>query len=336
VTSRLSVLTGLGLAAAVVAGPSPQARPRILELTVRVELDAVPSGGGPIDVFAPVPREDAHQELLSVDVVSPIPGDLDEEPRYGNRFWHGHVRRGTGEPMELVLRYRVLRRPVVRASVGPVRTPPLSEVERRLFLGPNQRVPVGTRLIGDVLADVSFPGGGPLDEARALYDHVIDTMEYKKVGTGWGNGDTHWACSQRYGNCTDFHALLTSLARTRGIPARFSIGFPIPAGASSGELPGYHCWLDLHLPGAGWFPIDASEAWKHPERRDLLFGSLPADRVAFTVGRDLELGEGHRSGPLNYFVYPHVEVGGERSHGVRTRVAFRTLPAPRSAPATAQ
>jgi hypothetical protein len=62
---------------------------------------------------------------------------------------------------------------------------------------------------------------------------------------------------------------------------------------SSGKIEEYHCWTEFYLPGVGWFPIDASEAWKHKERRDLYFGTHPADRIQFTVGRDLELGEGH-------------------------------------------
>src|SRR5256886_4489847 len=150
-------------------------------------------------------------------------------------------------------------------------------------------------------------------------------MEYKKVGTGWGNGDTFWACSARYGNCTDFHALFISLARAEGIPAKFEIGFPIPEDRTSGVIDGYHCWTEFHLPDVGWFPIDASEAWKHRERRDLYFGTQPADRIQFTIGRDLELGDGHTTGPLNYFIYPHVEVAGKRLDNVKRSFRFSEI-----------
>jgi hypothetical protein len=44
-------------------------------------------------------------------------------------------------------------------------------------------------------------------------------------------------------------------------------------------------WSDDH----GWVPLDASEARKHLELKDELFGSLPADRIAFTRGRDHQL-----------------------------------------------
>jgi len=173
-----------------------------------------------------------------------------------------------------------------------------------------------------VRADIPANDGTPLGKARAIYDYVIDTMEYKKSGTGWGNGDTYWACSERYGNCTDFHALFISLARAEGIPARFEIGFPIPEDKPAGKVGGYHCWVELYIEGTGWFPIDASEAWKHPENKDLLFGTQPADRIKFTEGRDLELGEGHVTGPLNYFVYPHLEIDGAKSKDFTTTFSY--------------
>ena len=105
-------------------------------------------------------------------------------------------------------------------------------------------------------------------------------------------------------------ALFISLARTEGIPARFDIGFPVPESRSAGTVDGYHCWVNFYLPGSGWIPIDASEAFKHPERRELFYGTHPADRIHFTTGRDLRLGTDHRGPPLNYFVYPYVEVDG--------------------------
>ena len=148
-------------------------------------------------------------------------------------------------------------------------------------------------------------------------------MEYKKTGTGWGNGDTFWACNERYGNCTDFHSLFISLARTEGIPARFEMGFPVPTDRESGEISGYHCWVEFWLPEEGWVPIDASEAFKHPEKRELFYGMHPADRLHFSTGRDLRLGKNHRGRPLNYFIYPYVEVDGKRSRlKVETRLRY--------------
>ncbi len=168
-----------------------------------------------------------------------------------------------------------------------------------------------------------------VDPASADHDRAVDNITYKKIGTGWGNGDTFWACSERYGNCTDFHSLFISLARTKDIPARFDMGFPVPEDRPQGNIGGYHCWVNFYLPDTGWFPIDASEAVNYPERRELYFGGQPLDRIHFTTGRDLRLGSGHQDQPLNYFIYPYVEVGGERFEGrIESSFSYRNLASP--------
>jgi len=288
----------------------------------------VADGQGPVDIFVPLAQSNRQQEVLSREVEATIPGDERSESRYENRFWHGHRDMADGKPIRVAVHY-VVRRKAFRGleARSSVTKEPAGEHRQSLarFLLPNRRVPVSGPLIDAIRKDLRPSGGSRVERARAIYDYVIDNMEYKKVGRGWGNGDTFWACTEKYGNCTDFHALFISLARAEGIPARFKIGFPIPEDRSEGVVAGYHCWVEFYLAGRGWLPIDASEAWKNPARRDLYFGTQPADRIQFTVGRDLELGNGHQAGPLNYFIYPHVEVAGRRVTGAKTRFYFREL-----------
>jgi transglutaminase-like putative cysteine protease len=253
--------------------------------------------------------------VVSAKVEGPIKGIEGSEPRFGNRFWHGRVEESDGKPIELTLVATVRR----RAMQGPIGKPGPDEYtadeKTRLakYLAPDNRVPLKGGPIDKIDAELTQKLGDKANDpgaaAKAIYDYVVDNMEYKKVGTGWGNGDTFWACSAKYGNCTDFHALFLSLARRRGIPGRFEMGFPVPADAKSGKVGGYHCWVEFWLPGRGWVPIDASEARKNPAQRAALFGGQPPDRVQLSEGRDLTLA-GMKSEPLNYFVYPHVEVAG--------------------------
>lgn len=302
---------------------------RTFAFTYSVEIPAQPAGVGPIDVFVPLAPSDSHQDVLRRELKASIPGQEKTESRYGNRFWHGHVDRSDGNPITVEVNYLVRRHVFHKerlAMTGTTVDSPEEHKELALWLGSDRLVPVAGPLIDKVRADIPWTDRSQLGRARAIYDYVIDHMEYKKVGTGWGNGDTFWACSARYGNCTDFHALFISLARAEGIPSRFEIGFPVPDDRSSGVIEGYHCWSEFHLPGVGWFPIDASEAWKHKDRRDLYFGTHPADRIQFTVGRDLELGEGHTTGPLNYFIYPHVEVAGEQLKTVKRIFRYSESP----------
>ena len=291
-------------------------------------VESIPVGSGPVDVYIPMPVRDEHQQVVEWSVRGTAEGKVESESEYGNRFLRFRVDEVTG-PIELSMRSVVERRPDRRPA--PQSAPSLSAEESEAharFLGANERVVVGHEVLEPILAEIRAAADSD-DKAviaRAIYDWVVDNVEYKKVGTGWGNGDTFWACSERYGNCTDFHSLFISLARTEGIPARFEMGFPIPDDAKNGQIGGYHCWVEFYLPGVGWFPIDASEASKHKDERELFYGTHPADRLHFSTGRDLRLGDAHRGPELNDFVYPYVEIDGEPFEGeVRKRFRFEDL-----------
>jgi transglutaminase-like putative cysteine protease len=144
--------------------------------------------------------------------------------------------------------------------------------------------------------------------ARALYDRVLSDVNYDKSGTGWGRGDTTYVCEAGKGNCSDFHALFIGMSRSRGVPALFEIGFPLPRDRKEGTVGGYHCWAWYEEKPGLWRPVDASEADKDPSRTDYFFGTLCCNRVALSRGRDVVLAPPQKGAPLNFFIYPYVEV----------------------------
>lgn len=146
--------------------------------------------------------------------------------------------------------------------------------------------------------------------AKALYDYVLRRMTYDKSGRGWGRGDANFACDIGKGNCSDFHSFFIALSRSADIPARFWIGFPLPTAPGLQTISGYHCWAEFYIDGLGWVPVDISEADKHPDRASYFFGRLDDNRIAFSLGRDLVLPD-QQGPPLNFFVYPYVEVDGK-------------------------
>ncbi|MDP6381277.1 MAG: transglutaminase-like domain-containing protein, partial [Phycisphaerae bacterium] len=188
------------------------------------------------------------------------------------------------------------------------------------FLAPARLIPIDGK-IAEEARRVTCDVEAPLAVARCLYDHIVSTVRYDKSGTGWGRGDAVRACLIRTGNCTDFHSLFIGEARALGLPARFVMGLPLPEDKSSGEILGYHCWAEFYLEGEGWVPLDASEASKFPERKESLFGGLDANRVAFTIGRDIRIPEA-ATDPYNYVIYPHVEVDGKTHINVETKFSF--------------
>jgi hypothetical protein len=68
--------------------------------------------------------------------------------------------------------------------------------------------------------------------------------------------------------------------------------------------------------------VDISEAWKHQSKKDYFFGAHDADRVQFTAGRDIELSPRQQGDPLNYFIYPYVEVGGKAYPNIANDFSF--------------
>jgi transglutaminase-like putative cysteine protease len=216
-----------------------------------------------------------------------------------------------------------IERKEVRAQ--PAKSPqPLSPEDRRRYLAPDRLVPVNDPKPMALIADVRLPQAR-IDQARLLYDTVYDHVDYRKNGEGWGQGDVHWVCESRYGNCTDFHSLFNSLARSQRIPSFFAIGFPLPPDKTEGEIAGYHCWAYFHVDSHGWVPVDISEADKDPKMRDYYFGNLTADRVTLTVGRDIELVPKQDGEPLNYFIYPYAEVDRKPHKDVEKRIRFQDL-----------
>lgn len=275
-----------------------------------------------VDLYIPLPAQNSDQRILETRFRSSMPGEERLETAHGNRFYHIRRPPNINGPIDAEFTW-VVERKVVTASPGK-----LSEQERQRYLAPNSLVPVGHQVLAPIQAEIHAMRSDASHEAtaRAIYDWIVDNVEYKKVGTGWGNGDTFWACSERYGNCTDFHALFIALARSEGIPARFEIGFPVSEDKAGGKVGGYHCWVQFYLPQQGWIPIDASEAAKHPDKRELFYGTHPADRIHMSTGRDLVLSAAGMSQPLNYFVYPHVEVGGVPwKVKLQTEFSFREL-----------
>ena len=69
------------------------------------------------------------------------------------------------------------------------------------------------------------------------------------------------------------------------VPAIADPGGPthlwIPLPQADGGIAGYHCWAEFYLAGVGWVPVDASEAWKNPAKRDFFFGRTTS--IAFSL-----------------------------------------------------
>jgi transglutaminase-like putative cysteine protease len=302
------LLLGLLGAALGQAAVAAEARPRArtFDFTYAATLTGL-EPGAKVRLWAPVASasDDQDVEVVSREVRGEkgVPTKVAAEPHYGNRVLYAEPRADAAGRVALKVVYQVTRREV-KGQTGPKEDPRLAR-----FLQADALVPIGGKPL-ELLRGKELPDD-PMKKARALYDLVNAHLRYAKDGEGWGRGDSAWACDSRFGNCSDFHSLFISLARSQKIPARFEIGFPLPQKRGSGQVPGYHCWAFFRPEGKRWVPVDISEANKDPRKRDYYFGNLSEDRVAFSVGRDLDLVPRQAGKALNFFIYPYAEVDGK-------------------------
>jgi transglutaminase-like putative cysteine protease len=294
---------------------------RNFEFAYVTNIPALPADAKTSRIWIPLPQSDGYQVISGMKIQSPFPFATRRDSEYGNAYAYLEIPAAkAAAPEEVRVTFQVARQehlvalgghpgtPSVGSGNGPRPTGNSGELKR--FLEPDRRVPLaGT--IGELSAEQTNGIQEPLAKARAIYDYVIATMRYDKSGTGWGNGDAIWACTAKRGNCTDFHSLFIGMMRAAGIPARFEIGFPLPTDQHAGAIAGYHCWAEFYVAPYGWIPVDASEAWKHPEKKNYFFGAHDDNRVQFTIGRDIRLDPAQQGEPLNYFIYPYAEVDGK-------------------------
>ncbi|MCB4756954.1 MAG: transglutaminase-like domain-containing protein [Elusimicrobia bacterium] len=268
----------------------------------------LPKINGPAKMWLPLASSDAYQTVKVEAMSIEGPHRIVEDRHYGNHILYMELGPGdSGKKFEIDYHVRRLEKSGYEST----------QEDAKRYLRVERLVPLN-KDFRDTARQVIKGKKSPLEQARALYDHVIDRMRYMKYGAGWGKGDAVYACNVRTGNCTDFHAYFIALTRSIGIPARFAIGAAIPSERYEGGIDGYHCWVEFYTDGK-WWPVDISEADKYSSLATYYFGHHPANRFEISRGRDLDVVPAPASGPINFLVYPLLEVEGQP---VKTVVQF--------------
>ena len=314
VSRRISAIS-LVLLCAVCAFAQTKSRHFELNYSFTVRIT---DPGKPLDIWFPLAQSDQFQQVKVLSKSGDLTLKETVDREYGNKMFYAHTDKATQPEYHFTVKYDVVRLEHL-ASVSLNK--PASEKDLHRFLQADKLVPI-TGKPAELAAAQVKPGMSDLDKGRAFYDYTFSTMKYDKTGTGWGRGDTLWACDAKHGNCTDFHSVFISMARSQKIPARFEMGLSLPEGQNAGQIAGYHCWAEFYTRERGWFPVDISEAWKHQEKKDYFFGAHDVNRVQFSVGRDLQLNPAQHGDRVNYLIFPYVELGGEPYPNVANAFSF--------------
>ncbi len=299
---------------------------RSFDIRYVVQVKDVPPGTKRLRLWWPVPRDSSLQTISGLAFKGLAVPRVNEEPKHQNRIAYLEI---VCPPpaLEVEMTFNVRRREakVALADLGEGSDPPGAF---QAFLEEDRLVVIDDE-IRRLAKEATRGKGGTAARARAIYDKVQERMTYDKSGTGWGRGDSRFACAVGKGNCTDFHALFIAMARAAGIPGGFEIGLYLPYDVDrSGDWKpgsGYHCWAAFRVPGRTWVPVDASEGDKIPERKDYFFGGYTPNRVTLSAGRDIVLSPPQAGEPLNYFLDPYAEADGKALPASKTW-SFRDRP----------
>ncbi len=263
----------------------------------------VPEGTSELAVWIPLPQDDPRVQKVDNLTIN-IPGHrVTTDPIYGNPMAYVQVANPSG-PMKMSWSADITRWEDRGQGTLPMNAH---------YLKANSKIPVDGKALAMARDLGALDDSTPLEKrAKAIYDDVLNGMEYNKKVPGYGAGDFERAVTVCKGNCTDFHARFIGIGRAAKIPVRFTMGIPMKAGKTSYNS--YHCWAHWH-DGSNWRPVDISEADKvadkDPAKAEWFFGHLGESRVALTFGRDITLAPPQKGEKLNYFVFPYAEADGK-------------------------
>ncbi|MBU2690898.1 MAG: hypothetical protein KJ970_08215 [Candidatus Eisenbacteria bacterium] len=139
----------------------------------------------------------------------------------------------------------------------PEKVGPLSDIPREIreaYTADGERLQVQSELVQKTAAGIVGDESNPYWIARRIFNWVIDTLEYERVG-GWDVPET--LIKRGTGSCSEYTFLYIALCRAAGLPARYEAGASLRGDDVSVDDV-HHRWAEVYLPNYGWIPIDPS------------------------------------------------------------------------------
>ncbi|MCI0630201.1 MAG: transglutaminase-like domain-containing protein [Phycisphaerales bacterium] len=316
---------GAAFAGAVIvaAEPAPDLKtidPQIVEtrtvnVTQAVSLADIPAGSKNVRLWVPVPTDSAWQRVLDCQVVS-APGTWKVVPQAEGRgaFIYVELKNPTAATAEVVVQCVVERKGVyfpLETAVTPGKLQPVLFEEALNWKSPLMEVDPRVQALADKACGNERD---PAKQAILIMKAVADVADHYSKDSSkpkCGRGAASDCLDQGGGCCTDLHALFIAMARSRGVPARMQYGYRL-LDAKAGQTfdPGYRCWVEYFIPGAGWVPTDVVAADNADAANPKRWASLSATRVWLWEGRSFELTP-KASGPVHTMLCGWAEIDGK-------------------------
>jgi len=238
----------------------------------------IPPGEPPsIHIWSADIVEYQTQKLLEKNLISPEPDTIYIENEYGNRILYWDISKRLSPELSLSIsrRFRYITfdyRPIVDAEGERRNWTDIPDDILTKYTRPEPFLEQDDALIDTVFSLLeNVPD--PVNQAKAIYDWVQKSMTYNYPPDQRGVRN---ALETLAGDCGQYTALFTSMARIAGIPARQQSGINFYPGNT-----GYHVWSEIYLPLKGWVPVDAT--------REDGFLHLDNGRLISSIGLNIPL-----------------------------------------------
>jgi transglutaminase-like putative cysteine protease len=321
----MSFLQAFAIASAAVASgplePVTVIEPRVLEtrtvaLTQTVVLRDIPANTGKVRMWTPIPSDSAWQRVIDRQVVS-APGAwklVRQEEGRGDFIYVEFDNPPAGEAsiiVKCVVERAGVQFPLESAAITENIQPALFEAD----LDPGAPLMTVNPEIKAMADKACGDERDPAHQALALMRVVADVADHYSKDPSkpkCGRGAAEDCLEQGGGCCTDLHSLFIALARARGIPARMQYGYRLlDAKAGAAYDPGYRCWVEFFVPGAGWVPTDIVAADGAAADVPAKWAALSATRVWLWQGRSFELTPAAKAGRIDTMICGWAEIDGK-------------------------
>lgn len=289
---------------------------RTVCLTQTVRLADVPEGARTLRLWVPVPSDRSWQRVLDI-TVDDAPGEWKIVPQAEGRGSFLFVDVADPAPGDhAVVVSCIVERQGVHFPLDQVES--LPDFQSELF--GESLDPASPLMLVDEnvqrLADAAC--GAETDIARQavmLVHKVAEVADHYSKDPSkphCGRGSAQDCLVNGGGCCTDLHSLFIAMARARGIAARMQYGYRLLDAKAGSEFdPGYRCWVEYFVPGAGWVPTDIVAADNADDANPYRWSSLSPYRVWLWEGRSFELTPANASGPVHTMLCAWAEIDGK-------------------------
>ena len=236
--------------------------------------------------------------------------------------WDGRIKNP-----KMTLQFRASRDEIVRKDF-PEKEAPWSKSDYLEYFK-SYRLSSLNKQVKDLSNEITSGKTSVLAKARAIYDWVVENMFRDPAVKGCGDGDVCRLLEYKGGKCADINSVYVALARAADIPSREVFGLRLGKDMKNDITKWQHCWAEFYLPGYGWVPVDPGDVrkmmlvknlkladTKAKEYREYFFGAVDQYRIELSTGKDIVLNPLQNADPLNYFMYPHMEIDGKVSNSL--------------------